>query len=158
MEASLDPKEMLLMATTRTDYDFDTNFAAAEDARSVRGGGWLMYAAIMLGFAATYNVIDGLLALANSKVYAPHATYVFSDLRTWGWIVLLLGILEGFAAFTVLAGSSFARWFGIGAAGLNAIGQLMFISAYPFWALAMFSVDLLIIYALAVYGGQRRAA
>ncbi len=144
---------------TRTDLGFETDFAATpEDARSDRGGGWLMYAAIMLGFAATYNVIDGLLALANSKVYTANATYVFSDLRTWGWIVLLLGVLEGIAAFTVVAGSTFARWFGIAAAGLNAIGQLMFVSAYPFWALAMFATDLLIIYALAVYGGHKRPA
>jgi hypothetical protein len=158
MEAFLDPKESSTMAT-RTDYGFETDFATAqEDTRTDRGSGWLMYAAIMLGFAATYNVIDGVLALANSKVYAANATYVFSDLRTWGWIVLLLGILEGIAAFTVLAGSNFARWFGVAAAGLNAIGQLMFVSAYPFWALAMFATDLLIIYALAVYGGQKRAA
>ena len=88
---------------TRTDLGFETDFAATpEDARSDRGGGWLIYAAIMLGFAATYNVIDGLLALANSKVYTANATYVFSDLRTWGWIVLLLGVLEGIAAFTAL--------------------------------------------------------
>jgi hypothetical protein len=80
---------------------------------------------------------------------------VFSDLNTWGWIVLILGIIEGLAALSILSGSQFARWFGISAAGLNAIGQLMFIPVYPWWGLAMFSVDMLIIYALAVYGGGR---
>jgi hypothetical protein len=58
----------------------------------------------------------------------------------------------------VLSGSEFARWFGIVSAGLNALGQLAFVPAYPWWALAMFSVDVLIIYGLAVYGGSRLRA
>jgi hypothetical protein len=40
-------------------------------------------------------------------------------------------------------------------AAVNAIGQLFFLPAFPFWALTMFAVDILIIYALAVYGGSR---
>ena len=52
-------------------------------------------------------------------------------------------------------GSQFARWFGILAAGLNAMGQLFFIQAYPLWSTAMFAADLIIIYALAVYAGPR---
>jgi|SRR3954453_10674692 len=121
---------------------------------SERASGWLGFAAIILGLAGSWNVIDGILAISRSKVYAPTATYVFSDLRTWGWIVLAVGFLELCAAFTILSGSGFARWFGIGAAGVNAIAQLMFIPAAPFWALAMFTCDLLVIYALAVYGGR----
>src|SRR3954452_2736154 len=114
----------------------------------VRGVGWLTFAAVMLGLAGTWNVFDGILALANSKVYGVNKTYVFSDLRTWGWIVLLLGCLQLLAAFMIFAGSEFARWFGIGAAGLNAIGQLGFMPVYPFWALTMFAADVLIIYGL----------
>ena len=54
-----------------------------------------------------------------------------------------------------LSGSEFARWFGIAAAGVNAIGQLLFVQAYPFWSLALFSMDILIIYGLAMYAGSR---
>ena len=59
------------------------------------------------------------------------------------------------AAFGPATREQFARWFGITAAGLNAIGQLLFVPVYPFWAIAMFAVDLLIIYGLAVYAGKR---
>ena len=41
-------------------------------------------------------------------------------------------------------------------AGLNSIGALLSIPAYPFWSLAVFAVDVLVIYGLAAYGGQRR--
>ena len=124
----------------------------------VRGQGWLVFAATLLGLAGTWNFIEGLLAIGNSKVYGPANTYVFSDLRTWGWIVLVLGAVQLLAAFGVMSGSELARWFGIAAAGINAIGQLGFVPVYPFWALTMFAVDILIIYALAVYGGRKGPA
>jgi hypothetical protein len=121
----------------------------------VQGAGWLAFAGVMLGIAGTWNLIDGILAVANSKVFGVNHTYVFSDLRTWGWITLLLGVLQIFAAFAIFAGSEFARWFGIIAASVNAIGQLAFIPVYPFWGLTMFAVDVLVIYALVVYAGKR---
>jgi len=124
------------------------------DGTASRASGWIGFAAITLGLAGGWNVFDGILAISRSKVYAANATYVFSDLRTWGWIVLVVGVLEVLAAFALLGGSSMARWFGIGVAGLNSIVQLMFIPAAPFWAIAVFTLDMLVIYGLAVYGGK----
>ncbi len=125
------------------------------DVDDVRGGGWIAFAGIILGLAGIYNTIDGILAITKSNVYVAGARFVFSDLKTWGWIVLLLGILQIVAAFAIFTGSEVARWFGIASAGLNAIGQLMFATAYPLWSLALFAMDILVIYALAVYGGKK---
>ena len=122
--------------------------------RAERGDGWLVFAVTLLSLAGIWNVFDGLLAVGKSRVYGPESVYVFSDLRTWGWIVTGLGVLLLLAALTILRGSEFGRWFGITAAGVNAIGQLAFVPVAPFWALTMFTVDLLVIYALAVYGGR----
>jgi len=119
------------------------------------GIGWMRYAVVMLGVVGAFNVIDGIVALTRSRFYVAGATYVFSDLRTWGWIILVLGALQVFAAFTVMTGSEAGRWVGIGAAALNAIGQLLFLNAYPLWSIAAFAMDVLVIYALAVYGGSR---
>jgi hypothetical protein len=137
------------------DYELQGAYGSVPDYGEPRGLGWVTFAAVLLGLAGIWNFVDGILAISSSHVYTANATYVFSDLNTWGWIVLILGVIEGLAALSILTGSEFARWFGISAAGLNAIGQLMFIPAYPWWGLAMFSVDLLIIYGLAVYGGRR---
>jgi len=139
------------MASVARSAPYDTDYPS-EDVSAATG--WIAFAAILLGISGAWNVFDGILAIAKSRVYAPNQTYVFSDLRTWGWIVLILGTLEIVAAVMLFGGSAFARWFGVGAASLNAIGQLMFIPAQPFWALAMFSLDLLVIYALVVYGGR----
>jgi len=141
------------MATaTARGRGYETDYPA--DDIGARASGWVGFAAIMLGLAGGWNVFDGILAISRSKVYALNATYVFSDLRTWGWIILLVGVLEVLAAFAILSGSSVGRWFGISAAGVNPIAQLMFVPAAPFWALAMFTIDMLVIYALAVYGGK----
>jgi hypothetical protein len=138
------------MATT----SYDAGYSGAE-AYDVRGGGWITFAAVMLGLGGTFAVLEGILAIANSRVYTGHQTFVFSNLNTWGWIVLLLGVCMLLAAFGLFSGSELARWFGVFVASINAIGQLYYVPAYPFWALTMFTVDLLIIYGLVAYAGHK---
>ena len=121
----------------------------------VPGSGLLIFAVSMMALAGTWAVIEGIAAIANSKIFVANTTFVFSNLNTWGWIVLGLGALLLLSAFTLFSGSQFARWFGILAAGLNGIGQLFFIQAYPLWSMAMFAADILIIYALATYAGPK---
>lgn len=125
------------------------------DSYDVAGSGWLTFAATLLGLAGTFNIIDGIVGLSKSKFFTANATYVFSDLRTWAWILLILGVLQLVAAFSLFGGSEWARWFGIVTASLNAIGQLLASPGYPLWSLTMFAVDIVIIYALAVYAGRR---
>jgi hypothetical protein len=140
---------------TAQDYETQAPYAAVSDGAAPRGLGWVTFAAILLGVAGIWNVIAGILAIADSRVYTASTVFVFSGLNTWGWIVLILGILQLLAAGGLAGGSETARWFGIGVAGLNALGQLMFVPVYPWWAIAMFTVDMLIIYGLATYAGAR---
>jgi hypothetical protein len=125
------------------------------DAYDTTGNGWITYASLMLGLAGAFNVIDGIIAVSKSKFYVAGATFVVSDLKTWGWIVLVAGALEVAASIYVTSGSEMARWFGVGAASVNGIVQLLFLPAYPLWAISAFAMDILIVYALVVYGGAR---
>jgi hypothetical protein len=109
----------------------------------------------MIMIAGILNIIWGIAAIGNSKFFTQNATYILSDLNTWGWIVLVIGVLELFAAGSIWAGGQYGRWVGIVAAGANSIAALLSIPAYPFWSLCLFGVTLLIIYGLAAYGGQR---
>ncbi len=120
-----------------------------------KGVGWVMFSAIALGFAGVWAFFEGILAISSSKIYVANATYVFSNLHTWGWIMMTLGVLAVVAAFAVFAGSELARWYGIAIAGINAWGQLMFLHAQPWWSVCMFAVDILVIYGLAAYGGRK---
>ncbi len=136
------------MATTPT-YD---RSGGGEQA----GAGWVMFAGIMLLIVGVLNVIYGIAAIDNSKffVHATETQYILSGLNTWGWVTLILGALEIIAAFSIWAGGAYGRWFGILIASLSAIGALLSIPAYPLWSLAVFTIDILIIYGLAAYGGR----
>jgi hypothetical protein len=119
------------------------------------GSGWVSFAAILLFLAGIWNVIDGIAAISSAHVYPAGAHYVFSDLNTWGWIIMVLGIVQLAAGSSLLTGTQWSKWFAIAAAGVNSIGQLLFLPAYPFWALSMFTLDVFIIYGLAVYAGPK---
>jgi hypothetical protein len=121
-----------------------------------KGHGWVLFAGIMVLVAAVLNILYGIAAIDDSKFMINDAQYVFSDLHTWGWILVVLGVLEGFAAFSIWRGGAYGRWFGIFAAALSLFGALLAIQAYPFWALTIVLIDVLVIYGLAVYGGIRR--
>jgi len=119
------------------------------------GYGLVLFASILLVVVGCFNVIEGIAAIANSHVFIAHAHYVFGDLKTWGWITLILGILQLLAALGVLAGNQPARWFAVVVLGLNAIDQMFFIPAYPFWALTIIAMDVVALYGLLAYGSRR---
>lgn len=119
-----------------------------------RGYGWVLFAGVMLGMAGTVNFIEGIAAISNSHFFVGNAHYVFGDLKAWGWTVLILGVMQGLAALGIFVKNQLARWVGVMFAALNALAQLLSMPAYPFWALALFAVDILIIYGLVAHGGR----
>jgi len=108
----------------------------------------------MLVIIGCFNLIYGIAAVANSHVFVANAHYVFGSLRTWGWITLIIGVLQLLAAAGVVAGNQWARWFGVVVLGLNAIDQMFFIPAYPFWSLTIIAVDVVALYGLCAYGSR----
>jgi hypothetical protein len=110
---------------------------------------------MLLGITGVFNVIDGIAAIARSSVFVANARFVFSDLRTWGWVALILGAVQVLASLGVLAGNQVARWFGVAAIGLNTIAQMFLIASYPFWALMIIAVDLAALWGLCAYGGRK---
>ena len=111
--------------------------------------GWWVFAGILLLIAGVLNIIWGIAAIGNSKFFTENATYIVSSLHTWGWVTLIIGVLELVAAFSLFSGGEFGRWFGIFIASLNAIGALLSIPAYPFWSLAVFALSIIVVYKLA---------
>src|SRR4051794_7438761 len=120
-----------------------------------RGLGWVAFAGSMLMLVGTINFIYGIAAISNSKFFVGNTTYVIGNLNTWGWVMLCLGTIQLLAGGGIFAGNQLSRWIGILAAGGNAVAQLLFISAAPFLALSLFTVDILVIYGLIAYGHKR---
>ena len=124
---------------------------------STQGAGWVLFAGIMLLVVATLNIIWGIAAIDKANFFVADTHYIISDLSTWGWIVLVVGGLQMLGAFSIWAGGNYGRWVGIATACMSMLAAMLSIPAYPFWALAIIAIDVLIIYGLAAYGGQRTA-
>jgi hypothetical protein len=118
----------------------------------VKGLGRSIFAATFLLIGCVLNVIYGIAAISNSHFFTHNAHYVFGDLKTWGWVSLIIGVLEGFAGVSLFQGGAYGRWFAIIAASLAAIGALLELPAAPFWSLAIFALSLWIISGLVQYG------
>jgi hypothetical protein len=124
----------------------------------VKGVGSALFAAILLLIAGTLNVIYGIGAVSNSNFFESNNVYVFSNLDTWGWVTIILGVIEILAGMSLLAGGAFGRVFGMFAASLAAIGSLLAISgAHPWWAIASFAISIIVLHGLAVYGEPKTA-
>jgi len=139
---------------TEIELDFDRSLPYETPQRSYKGAGWVLFAAIMLVMGGVLSVIWGIAAVSSSHFFVAGASYILSDLNTWGWIVMGFGVVEGLAALSVWRGGEFGRWFGIVAAGLAGLAAMLSISAYPFWSLVLVTIDVLVIYGLAAYGGK----
>jgi hypothetical protein len=108
----------------------------------------ITFAAVMLGLTGLFNLIDGLAAIANSHVFIANAHYVLANLRTWGWITLVIAIVQLLAVAGVVAGNQLARWLSVAVLGLSAIDQMFFLPGYPSWSLIIIAADIVAIWAL----------
>ena len=122
---------------------------------TVRNVGRTIFAAVLLMIGGVLSIVYGIGAIGNSKFFLHDTHYVFASLKSWGWITLILGILEILSSLSLFRGGTFGRYFGIAAGSLAAIGALLDIPAYPFWSLAVFGLSLWIISGLRIPGEDR---
>jgi hypothetical protein len=120
----------------------------------MRGAGSAVFAAILLLMAGTINIIYGFGAVGDAHFFTDSGShYVFSSLHGWGWVTVILGVIQLTAGFSLFAGGTYGRVIGIVAATLGAIGALLSIGgAYPFWSLGVFAICIIVIHGLAVLG------
>jgi hypothetical protein len=115
-----------------------------------------MFAGIMLAVIGVLNVVYGIAAIDDSTFYVRDVQFVLADLQTWGWILLIVGIVQLVAAFGVFTKTEWGRWLGIALATGNAVVQFFVLPAHPVWAIMVFFVDIIIIFGLLTYGGRDR--
>jgi hypothetical protein len=122
------------------------------------GQGLVTFAGIMLMIAAVLNMLYGIAAIDHANFFTQNARYVVGDLNTWGWFVVILGVIQFFAALAIWRGASWARWFGVACASANAILQMLWLPSSHVLGLTIMALDIIAIYGLVAYGGRRSAA
>ena len=123
----------------------------------MQGAGRATFAAILLLIAGTLNIIYGIGALDSANIFANDTRYIFTDLNTMGWILIVLGLVQLTGGFSLVSGNTYGRVIGLVGAGLGAIGALLSIGgANPWWSLAIFALCVYVIHGIAVLGDDER--
>jgi hypothetical protein len=118
--------------------------------------GWVAFAGVMMTILGTFHVIQGLVAIFNDEYFlvSKSGLVVTADYTVWGWVHLLGGIVIIAAGVAVFAGQVWARAIGVLMATVSAVINIAFLSAYPIWSTIMITIDILVIWALTVHGGE----
>ena len=133
--------------------------ATAKHAGGTREGhGTVIFASVLLLVLGFFNLIDGIVAITKSHFFVANAHYVVGDLRSWGWTVLILGVLQLLVAAGVVTGNQVARWTAVVLIALNAIAQMMFLPSYPLWSIMIIAIDVVALWGLCAYGSRENLA
>ena len=121
----------------------------------MRGAGRVAFAALLLLLAGFLNILYGIGALDDANIFRGDVRYILDDLNTLGWVLIILGIIQLTAGFSLMAGNAYGRVIGIAGGILGAVGALLSIGGrYPWWSLAMFLLCIWIVHGIAIYGEE----
>lgn len=115
--------------------------------------GWVVFAAVIAITMGAFEAIEGLVAIFKDQYYLVPSTglVVSVDYTVWGWVHLIIGVVSILAGIALLQGRSWGRIVVIVLAGVSALVNLGFLSAYPIWATLVIAFDVIVIYALTVH-------
>jgi hypothetical protein len=121
--------------------------------------GWVVFGGVIMLMVGAFQAVMGLVALFNDSYFVVTRTGLLLtvDYTTWGWIHLTLGVLVVIAGFCVFVGQTWARVVGIILGVVSAIANVGFLAAYPIWSTIVITLDVVVIYALAVHGQEMKA-
>ncbi|GAA3142346.1 membrane protein [Planomonospora alba] len=144
---------------TRQGADGVRTALPGEEPRSTGRVGWVMFAGIGMMLVGCSQALMGLVGVFNTDFYlvTPDDLAIPVDYTTWGWAHLIMGVVVLLVGAAVMAGRTWGRVVGIVLASLQALVNFAWLPAYPFWSAIVIAVDVLVIHALAVHGGEMKA-
>jgi hypothetical protein len=124
----------------------------------MRGAGRVVFAAALLLIAGTLNLIYGIGALDDARVFVGDQRFIFTNLNTLGWVLIILAVIQLAGGFSLMVGNTYGRVIGIIGGSLGAIGALLSVGgSYPWWSLAIFALCVYVVHGIVVYGEEERA-
>ncbi len=122
--------------------------------KSSTWSGWIGFTGCLVLVIGIANFIEGLIAVIRGQYYVLTSSQVIVfDVKTWGWIMILWGIIVTLAGLGLLSGAGWARWFTIFVGFITFFTQLGFLGAaqYPLWALTVLTLTVIMLYGLLVH-------
>jgi hypothetical protein len=153
------------MMTERASRDMLTSHSGREsrpnqlEEVTMQGAGRAIFAATLLLIAGTLNIIYGFGALDGARIFVGDTRFVFTNLNTMGWVLIILAVIQFAGGVSLMVGNTYGKVIGIIGGSLGAIGALLSIGgSYPWWSLAIFALCIYIVHGIFIYGGDDEMA
>jgi hypothetical protein len=124
----------------------------------MRGAGRVVFAATLLLIVGMLNIIYGIGALDDANVFVNDRRFIFTNLNTLGWVLIILGVIQLSGGFSLMVGNTYGRVIGIIGGTLGAIGAVLSVGgSYPWWSLAIFALCVYVVHGIIVFGEEETA-
>ena len=120
--------------------------------------GWIAFAGMMMLMVGVFNIISGMAAVFNDEIFVTAGNLtVLLDVTTWGWVHIVLGLALVGTGLALASGQTWARVVGVVLVMVNMASQLVALPAYPWWAMIVIAVDVIVLWAIIVHGDEAKA-
>lgn len=109
--------------------------------------GPLKFASVMLALAGVLSLIDGIHFLAGDDRFN-EANLLFESLTAWGVVLIIVGLLQLYAANEIRLRKPSGLLLGVTFACLSGIAHFMSLGAYPVWSITVMIIDFAVLFAL----------
>ena len=125
------------------------------DDRAMRSG-WVTFAGVAALVAGGYNFLSGIAAVADDDTLTSQATEVLYGISVtgWGWFWLIVGLVQIGVGGLIITRNAFGLWLGVSIAFLSAMMTVFVIFIFPLWAIAVLSLDIIVVYALLTHSDE----
>lgn len=112
--------------------------------------GWIIFAFAVMFIVGAIDIIQGIAALVKPDVYlvGENGLLLASSFDTWGWILLVWGIILVLVSVALLAARGIGRWAALVIVMVNLLGQATWFTAHPLWSLVAMALSVGVIWAL----------
>jgi hypothetical protein len=119
----------------------------------MRGSGRAVFVATLLLIVGALNIIYGIASVGDAKALVGDQRIVFTNLHTYGWTLIIFGVIQLTGGMSLLGGNAYGRVLGILGAGLGALHALAAIGGRnPWWSLGVFALCIYILHGLIIFG------
>jgi hypothetical protein len=125
----------------------------------MRGSARATFVAALLLIVGALNIIYGIGSISDANALVGDTRLVFTNLHTYGWVLIILGVIQLTGGLSLIGGNAYGRVLGIIGAGLGALDALAAIGGKnPWWSLGVFALCIYILHGLIIFGRDVKAS
>ena len=119
------------------------------------GIGVLLFAATWLLVIGLLNLFYAISVIAGSEIFITTAGWLVGDARPWGWLMLIVALVQLVAAGGIFAGRRWALWIAVLSVFGHIAAAIMFLSDSTLLGILLLGLDVTVLGSLAILMEER---